>query len=517
MPGKRNVIRYNSVGVFLTEDSGTGKLVKFFNRAQSANLSVDIQRQDVKHIGSENFLVRKIVSEASITLGMDYLLTDGYEESLLGLNINVPGSEYLDGTIHKRIKDNKSLFLVIGEEQFDLIGYSQKDNKYEGNDVIGIGNCFITDYKISASVGSLAQASVSMVASDLNYACLSDGTDGYMFSRILNELAALLRQDSPFSHEVPGETNSEDDEDDFITYQDETNIFLQESGEQNVPDSQDPSLDLENGGTIKDIEGFVFDPKMYNSVVSAIPPGGIRVTVKNINVGGPLINGEDDGGCILGHAHVQSFDASIPFQREDLYGFESMHVYGRKMQYPQLGTFSMSILSSAFKGGRFSEIFCKDEFYQIEVEFDNQCNFSCNEMPKDSHMKLVITNAKLNGYSMSQSIGDFSTVDCSFSFGVSTTQGAYLFGSRPDTRVNSFHLNSEGKYEPNDNGFNACTPKDSEKPKNLNIQELLTEQHVPRNLDVSKFLEQGDSPSNLDVSKFLEQGDSPSNLNIVEE
>ena len=114
MPGKRNVIRYNSVGVFLTEDFAEGKLLKFFNRAQSANLSVDIARQDVKHIGSENFLVRKIVSEASISLNIDYLLTDGYEEDTLGLNIGIPDSQNANGSLHKKIKDNKSLFLVVG-------------------------------------------------------------------------------------------------------------------------------------------------------------------------------------------------------------------------------------------------------------------------------------------------------------------------------------------------------------------------------------------------------------------
>lgn len=535
MPGKRNVIRYNSVGLFLTEDFAEGKLLKFFNRAQSANLSVDINRQDVKHIGSENFLVRKIVSEASISLKIDYLLTDGYEEDTLGLNIGIPESQNPSGSLHKKIKDNKSIFLVVGEEQFDLVGYTEKENKFEGNDVIGIGNCFITDYQISASVGSLAKASVSMVASDLNYACLSDGKEGYMFSRILNEISALLRQDSPFSHEIPGEADAEDEGDDFITYQDESKVFLQDSGEQLIPDAQDPSLDLENGGIIQDIDGFVFDPKMYNSVVSAIPPGGIRVTVKNINVGGPLIHGEDDGSCILGSAHIQSFDASIPFAREDLYGFESMHVYGRKMNFPQLGAFSMSILSSAFKNGRFSEIFCKDDFYQIEVEFDNQCNFSCHEIAKDSHMKLVITNAKLDGYSMSYSVGGIGTVDCNFSFGVSTTQGAYLFGSKPDTRANSFKLNKDGKYEGgyyglikgednvffsqedgvgsinqegdpitpeyiiNKDGADKCTPKDSDKPTDLQIDEFLTEKHRPKDLEVDRFLEDQDSPSNLSI------------------
>ena len=97
MAYKRNAIKYNSVGIFLTDSPASrpdSDLLYFFNRVQSASLSVDVNRQDVQHIGSEDFLDRKIVSEATTTLKMDYLLTDGYEESLLGFNILPSGKSF---------------------------------------------------------------------------------------------------------------------------------------------------------------------------------------------------------------------------------------------------------------------------------------------------------------------------------------------------------------------------------------------------------------------------------------
>ena len=514
MLGKRNAVRYNSVGLFTTEDSGGAKVLKFFNRVQSVNLSVNIDRQNVQQIGSDNFLIRKIVSAPQVSIQMEYLLTDGYEEDCLGLNIKRPDFPHESGTIHADLKDNKSMFLAVGQEQFDLIRYSDKTGKYSGIDIIGIGNCFITDYSISASVGSMAKASVTLVASDLTYEC--EGSHGW--DQILQELSALLRQGSPSSSGEEGEDNFSDEEDDFITFQDETKIFLQDAYQtEETKGVRDPSLDLPNRGITKDIEGVMFDPKMYNSVISAIPPGGINLKVNNINVGGPIISGEDQGDCIIGDANIQGFDIAVPFTREDLYGFQSMHVYGRKIKYPQIGTISMSFLSSAFKRGRLSEIFCQDNFYEIVINLDNQCNFSCNAAPKESHMKLVITNAKLDGYSMSQGIGSVGTVDCKFSFGISKTRGVYMFGSKPETRMNSFELTSEGKYRANWHGLNKCTPTDGDEPTNLQINRYLGEDEAPENLEINKYLENEDSPTELEINQYLGSNNAPENLEITEE
>lgn len=441
-------------------------------------------------------------------------MTDGYEEDVLGLNIQRPGFPYANGTIHKNLKDNKTLFLAIGEEQFDLIRYTEKENKFKGIDIIGIGNCFITDFSINAGVGGLATASVTMVASDLTYQC--EGS--HSWSEIIEELSALLRQASPNAAEVEGESDFSDGEEDFITFQDETKIFLQNTYQTGEGEGVgNPSLDLPNRGALKDIEGVAFDPKMYNSVVSAIPPGGITLKVKNINVGGPIIGGEDEGDCFTGDANVQSFNIGVPFAREDLFGFQSMHVYGRKMKYPQVGTLSMSLLSSAFKSGRLSEIFCKDNFYEIEINFDNQCNFTCNGAPKHSIMKLIISNAKLDGYSLSQGIGSVGTVDCNFSFGISTSRGINIFGSKPETRAGTFFLNGDGKYVQNTYGFNRCPPTDSSQPTNLDIESRLGQREAPTDLGINKVLESSDSPSEIKINKYLESSDSPQDFSVSKE
>ena len=451
MSGKRNAIKYNSVGIFLT-DSPAAKpgadVLYFFNRVQSASVSVDVGRQDIQHIGSEDFLDRKIVSELSTKLSLEYLLTDGYEENLLGLNILSKGQEMPSSTLNPTenseknykanqgksayydLKEDKTILMAVGAEPFDLTGYENRNNHYSGVDVIGIGNCYITDYSISAGVGEFPKASVSYAASNLRHSCNGSGYGGHYWLDNVNEVAVLLTQ-----------LNA------FIELQNGQNIGLGSSEQKFYKAGvQNPSLDLANkgadltgpkierhGGEIALGTGIEFNPKMYKSPVAAIAPGGINVNLRNLNVGGPILSGKNEGTCIEGSANIQSFNINLPFAREDLYGFESMHVYGRKMKYPQIGSISFSLLASAFNSGDFRKIFCQDEDYKIEISLNNHCDYFCSASSEhESYIKYIINNARFESYSFSESIGSIATVDCSFSFGVSPNNGFFMSGSFED-------------------------------------------------------------------------------------
>ena len=466
MPGTRNAIRYNSVGVFLTESPAyepKDETIKFLNRVQSASLSLDVQRQNVQHIGSDNFLERKIVSAASVNLNLEYLLTDGYEEDILGFNLNGspiiyteefgvidrPLSDRKFGSIHNNIQEDKTAFLVVGEEHFDLTGYANRQNGYSGLDVIGIGNCFITNYSVSASVGDFAKASVDIVASDVTYDCIGFGEEGVggKFQRISDNIHALLLE-------------SETPEENLALLENESKIFLESSDEfevRNLGGVNPPSMDLKNFAAERTDSGFIFDPKIYKAAALAIPPGGISVNVQNLNIGGPVLNDDNNAECSKGYAHIQSFEINVPFERENLEGFQSMHVFGRKIKYPQLGTISFSVISSAFERGKFSEIFCKDDFYKIEIDLNNQCRFSCLPIwAKDTNMKFTISNAKLDSYSLNENIGSYATFDCSFSFDISKNRGVFIDGTFENSRLEK------------------CGPDMLSSPRNMEVSNIST-------------------------------------------
>lgn len=435
----RHAIKYNSIGLFLTDSptcSPTTSNIYYFNRVQSANFALDIARQDIQQIGGEDYLDRKIVSEANITLDFDYLLTDGNEERRLGFNIAPSGSGMPGGTMYSGLKEDKSAFLAIGEEPFDLTGYANRPNGYSGTDAMGVGNCFITKYSINASVGDFAKASVSMAASNVMYSCVGSGRGGHRWVDKVVDIGYLLLQINGGLVELQGGGLVALDGESGPIYAagvPSPSLCLADSGiapaDKRAPltyvDIDDEEITIQHPGT-----GFKFEPIIYKSPVAAIPPGGINLHINNINVGGPIISGHNAGTCTEGSANIQSFDITLPLAREDLRGFSSMHVYGRKMKYPQLGTLSMSLLSSAFESGNFKEIFCDDEIYNIEIDLNNQCDFACS--PSNEHsgfMKFVINNAKLQGYSFSESIGSLATMNCSFTFGMSRKNGFFMSGS----------------------------------------------------------------------------------------
>jgi hypothetical protein len=425
MARKRNSIKYNSVGLFLTDSPAASPetdLLRFFNRVQSASISVDVSRQDVQHIGSEDFLDRKIVSEPNTTLKVDYLLTDGHEEDLLGLNFMYNGK-----SVYHNLKEDRSILIAIGDEPFDLTGYENRQNGYSGIDVLGLGNCYITDYSISAGVGEFPSASVSFAASNLRHSCYGSGDGGYSWLDNIEHLGYLLTQLNGYIH-----------------LQDQGKIPLG-TGERYIykGGAPIPSMDLANGGI--DVEGptmsihgrdvqlgtgIEFQPETYKSPVSAIAPGGINVYLKNLNVGGPILSDKNKETCIDGSANIQNFKINLPFARENLYGFGSMHTYGRKMKYPQIGTISFSLLASAFNSGDFRKIFCEDEEYEMEINLNNHCDYFCySSAERETFLKFAINNAKLDSYNLNESIGSIATVDCSFSFGVSPNNGFFISGS----------------------------------------------------------------------------------------
>lgn len=430
MDRKRNAVKYNSVGLFLTDSTDGGQTVDsldFVNRVQSTNISVQVQRQEIKGIGSQDFIDRKIVSEPNISVNIDYLLTDGHEERKFGFNIDSPESQEYSGSIYKNLKEDKSLILAIGEEQFDLTGSSNRVNGYSGIDIIGIGNCYINNYSINAGVGTFAKASVSMTASNIRHSCESD----HQWIDKIEEIRFLMTQINEFIELEKGGL-----------------IPLQNAGTTGYAQGNPIySIDLQNGGidftgglTYVNEEykafgvGMKFNPSIYKSPVSAIPPGGINVIVEELNVAGPILSGDNNGGCIKGAANIQSFDINLPLERENLYGFGSMHAFGRKLKMPQLGTVSFSLLSSAFKTGDLRDMFCDDKEYNIDILLNNRCDFDCrSSKDHDTFIKYTINNAKFDGYTFNESIGSFATIDCNFSFGVSENNGLFVSGSFEST------------------------------------------------------------------------------------
>lgn len=443
MPFTRKSVKYNSAGLFLTDSPELSDQeidqIHFFNRVQSTNISVGVNRQNIKQLGSTEFIDRKIVTEFDVNLSFDYLLTDGTEEYILGLGVasgvfgtledgsepNLPcltrsESSPISPNVYDGLKDNKNAFLVIGGEEFDLTGYLEREQGFSGTDCISVSNCYLTNYNISAAVGSFAKASVQMKASNINYSNLT--------AKTIEELAALLLEIDIFDT-------------DFVRLEGGGKILLNSnlgsdlSREGSHTDAFG-ALNLPHSGSGITGTLFSFEPEMYNSAAAAIPPGGISVFLEDMTMGGPVIGEELTGMHHYGQGNVQSIDISIPFERETLLGFSSMNAYGRKMKYPQVGTVSVSLLQDAFISGSLQEMLCDDSEYNMNIYLRNDCaRLFGGEDAISTFMQFQLSNMKLDGYTLSNSLGQRGTVDCNFSFEMSPSKGLKIRSSAPNPKL----------------------------------------------------------------------------------
>ncbi len=137
--------------------SGTN-LLKFIPRVQSVSISTAVPNTDVNQDGQLDRLGTVIVSAPTTTLNFDYLLLDGYAESILGFAASGQQtfiSGLIDGT-----QAEKNYFLGVAPEGVDLIG-STPANANNLN-VVAIGNGVISNYSMNLAIGQIPRASVTV-------------------------------------------------------------------------------------------------------------------------------------------------------------------------------------------------------------------------------------------------------------------------------------------------------------------------------------------------------------------
>lgn len=134
-----------------------GNLVAELANVTSATMSVGINRQDVNVFGVLNRVDNIIIAPPSITLDLEWNVTDGFNESMCGLNAK--GGSFLSGILTK-LSDGKNYFLSISQQGVDDDGVSNPLQR----DCLAVGNGYLSNYTFNAGVGQIATASVSIDA-----------------------------------------------------------------------------------------------------------------------------------------------------------------------------------------------------------------------------------------------------------------------------------------------------------------------------------------------------------------
>lgn len=308
MPITRNRVIYAGTDVLVSDapswsghQTGVTSL-KLLKRVQSSSISISNPVTRSKQIGSSDFAFEKYIQTPAIEVGLDYICSDNSNELLLGLNAT--GNEGVLKNLSSAAQDRNLFFILTDTNSDDAHALTQM----VGNDIFSIGNSFLTNYSLTAEVGSVPKTSVS-------------------FSSL--------------------------------------NMTFQTYNGTGVNGSALPAINLTNG--IKSSETYMLTgasmiPENYltnqNLKANALKPGDIELLLPQ-----PIMGGVRYAGSIP--ASITSLSIDLPIERRDLLGFGSNYPYDKRIIFPIIGRLSFQGTFDEPVTGDFSNIFSDENNYDF--------------------------------------------------------------------------------------------------------------------------------------------------------
>ena len=170
----RNRVIYQSEGLYVSTDAsltGSGDSAQL-TRVQSANYSYTINRQDVNQYGQLARIDSLVLDPPTVSVDFSYYLTDGLNERILDFYVQTGDDKAAGNFVSGHLSEGSgvNVYVVtspVGDD-LNLTAGGAGGGIIGANDtVIGIGNCYLSDYSIDLSVGSLPTASVSMEGANM--------------------------------------------------------------------------------------------------------------------------------------------------------------------------------------------------------------------------------------------------------------------------------------------------------------------------------------------------------------
>lgn len=370
-----------------------GSIVKQLKRIQSANYGFTINRQDINQFGHASRLDSVVVESPTVNLDFSYYLLDGFNERQLEFVTN--GSvNTLSGMLTPELyQAGNNFFILTAPEARDAVKGDVNLNEQGLEDtksVISLGNGYITDYSVDISVGSIPTVSVTVEGMNIR----SDfGTTG-------NDVPAMNMRDGSRVSDAWGADN------DRTTCHDTcTGLYSLPAAKSGYTGCQDDIAALRPGDVVVDLQG--------KSLISKSTSG-------------------DGSSPVVGSAHIQSANISLPLARTSLQRLGSVFGFSKAIDLPLSVTVSVNALLSDLKRGNMVDLLCDCEEFEVSISlFKPDCN-GCITKQTDLAMKYTMKGARLESENFSSTIGDNKSVDLTFTTQIGSSddmvRGLYISG-----------------------------------------------------------------------------------------
>ena len=348
----RNRVIYQSEALFASKEiNSTSKQDHMqLRRVQSANYSFNVSRTDINQFGQLSRIDSLILEAPTVSADVSYYLTDGYNEEVLNFSNSNLNVGFVSGQITS--SSGQNLYIMTSPEG--------KDANFSAGSFgsIGIGNAFVTDYSLEASVGGFPTITVSFEGSNINASTDVTGTDDG-FSGNFTGAGIDPISGTPIANQTAG-----------------------------------------NG-----IEIRPADPGTDEGTATALRPADVIFDLSNANNDTIATIDGTDG------AHVQSVSLSIPLSRSPIERLGTRFPFARTVDFPITPTLSVSAIVNETAQRSLTDIIAEDSFIP-------SAQITIKDPAGDKSAIYKLTNLKLDSESFSSSVGPNKTVDMTFSVSV---------------------------------------------------------------------------------------------------
>lgn len=362
--------------------------IKPLIRVQSLDYGFKTNFLRINEYGQAANVSSASLNNPDISCSFEYLLLDGYNEGCLDFITNgiYPA---LHPFLSNEFPLGRNLFFIFGPAGYDLIG-ADLASVQDRIDVVAIGNAFLTQYAITAEVGSLPRARVAF--------------EGFNIRSYSKEIENLTLPSIEPSKNCA-----------------ESNYKF------SIPDVLDTNFYTTYANSYNELSLAEFS--------RGILPGSIRLDIDD----GSLITKQNKGENSFdqGGAHVQGFTINFPLGSTRVKRMGNVFDFARVYNFPSTIEVKITAFVSELKSANLLTLLCQRKKHNIVISMHDYCSVSLcqNELKQeDASIVLYLKGAVVDAEAFNSSIdGSSKLVEISLSLSVASPEsnceeGFFMFG-----------------------------------------------------------------------------------------
>lgn len=382
---KKNILKSNSSFVVIGKSPAYSTTInesgRIFSLTQAVNFDFSSSKTASKQLGYQNYSSNIDVLAPEVNLSIDYYFSPYLNnELLMGFN----GTSSFDGLVGpdsmamSNFRNKNYNFYFFSNEKDNVDGFDEvrkipDPQDWTNSEVIGFGNCYLTNYSLSMSLGQVPVISAKFKSSNICAETLA-ANDEIVQVPALDPVSGKLNDSSNYTY----------------------------------------SSLLITGGNI------IFDQEQRNDLnPPVVLPHKSSVSITNATSSANSLTPLKNFSSLA----LQSCNLSFDFDRADLFNFGNNSVADRKLKFPVVATIQIESLVSGFNAtlenttGVLSSATTnnKEDVYDVDFSFSNEANSVTGF--------YNFQGAKLTNLNYSTQINEIYKVSASFSVEITESNG----------------------------------------------------------------------------------------------